>query len=826
MSSKAAAIASLGGSIAISSAFAGANESQRVALERKQHGIEMAEGGSFEAGDKRREQMEKYEYQMEGSKDLYQNLYNSMFEKDKEGKDVLKDLKQEDLDAIFVNLSDIEARNNLNERNRIDLISYSNIGNVEKERTDLTILTARAKVELRKKLEGDLKNGLKNYKDFDSYLAAQTEIAEDSLLGGEKGISAQDKAFRKYKAGRIAKKMAQTAVAGLIIGGTIQEAVAFFKDDVKGVAEGLFHTDAHATIQTPFEHIREWISGHPSHMGMGHGVTNLINGHNIISPEGTNIISNPDGTIDVMRGGNSVSHFLPKWNPDGTLDATSAAKLSADGILLNTTHQIIDGTKEVTSNAHDWIQNHPGETIRVHHDGFMDQNTPMYSNPEHPGHLLGSDGNELKTHWGGIGGKGINENGDAVLNVSRMTSVESFHGDVSVNVPEEMQKGNLMAIIYLDGSVHGQGIPVPVGTNGDIIFDHNNPIMQQVFKPDANGQMVSHAKVIEIVQKMGLDKNGVEHIRALGALPGEGLDKIKDFIPFHQDIPIQNIAPSLGVENQLFTPLVARRPLEPVAFGKKEQEGKKEDKNKKGENPITPIEEKEISAEEELEIAQKEEQKIFGEFKKFTEEHPNEKIPTEMEDRYRKAEENLKLAQEKVEIEKNKKKSQEVDLSAGSVVEIDDGGLKQLDKSEAEDGTGKKIKGSDKNQIEKTEEKSILSEEQKKAVMDFMNKGGKTKEVTKDAGKELSSKKIEIEKAYNKEDLSKIGTEFKSANGTFVVTDVSKGGGLFGLFNKAKIVGIYKDNKGKETLVSYNKKELEKELENGNIKITKVKEGK
>ncbi len=102
----------------------------------------------------------------------------------------------------------------------------------------------------------------------------------------------------------------------------------------------------------------------------------------------------------------------------------------------------------------------------------MDQDTPMVPDPTNAGHMVGANGNEILTQWGGLNGTGINGNGDAVLNISHMTSVDSFHGDISVNVPEEMHNGNLMAIIYLDsaGSAAGEGIPVPIGSDvvGDI----------------------------------------------------------------------------------------------------------------------------------------------------------------------------------------------------------------------------------------------------------------------------------------------------------------------------------------------------------------------
>ena len=56
--SKAAAYGTLGAAVAVSSIFAGMNESQRLAAERAQHGLDMAENGKIAAGSKRREQMQ------------------------------------------------------------------------------------------------------------------------------------------------------------------------------------------------------------------------------------------------------------------------------------------------------------------------------------------------------------------------------------------------------------------------------------------------------------------------------------------------------------------------------------------------------------------------------------------------------------------------------------------------------------------------------------------------------------------------------------------------------------------------------------------------
>ena len=824
MRSKAAAVLSLGGSVAVSALFAGANESYMVARERANNDVKFVEGGKTEEGDKRREQLDRYKYTMESSNVLAQNLRDLMYDKDKDGKDVLKDIKQEDVDKIIASLSEIDARKSLNASNKIDLISYSGIGAVEKESTDLTILTARAKAELTKKLEAGLKAGV-GEKEFESLLAQQTQVVRDSLLGGEKGITARDKAFSKYKAGRIAKKMAATAIGGLIIGGTIQEIMAVANPNVQGLAEGMFHHDVHATVQTPFESIRGFISGNPSHMGMGHAITAVFNGHNINIPEGTSLVNNADGTFDLLRGGNVVSsHFLPTFNASGELDAASISRLGQDGIMVSTTHQIIDSTKEVTGSAKDWMHNHPGETIKVRHDAFMDQNSPMVPDPAHPGHLIGADGNEPLTQWGGIHGTGINAKGDAVMNISHMTSDASYHGNISVNVPEEVAKGNVIAIIYPNGG--GEGIPVPVGTNGEVIFDHNNPIMQQIFRLDAKGHMVSHAKVIEFVQKMGVDAKGFEHVRSLSAVVGEGMDKIKDIIPSHEDVAINGLSPTMDVENPLFVTAVARRtvgkaiyengeeikPTEkgPIAIektgvtdmkaigegdGVKQMKAIGEGMGAKKEplaisqfsvgNEFGRLEAKEANKKAKVDLA-----RAANDMEVFKSAHPGEKIPVEMEEKYKEAEANLinsKATLDKAEEEHKKELDKQIEAAK---------------KTATSQATAPDVK--------------------RKPVVVKKTTPGATLEPVVTPGK-TPDNSSSIEKKFTVDDLSKGGTEIESETGKFTVTEKIKKPGFWS-FNAFEVKGIFKDKNGTESIVSYDLKEMERLFKKNILKITKVEE--
>ncbi|MEI8269883.1 MAG: hypothetical protein WCG45_00790 [bacterium] len=569
-SSRAAQIMTLGGAAIAAGGFAFVNESQRVANERRQHSRDITKGQVFEEGDKRREQMKKYEYSMEKSTDLENDLRDLLYTKNQEGKDEIKNIDETKLEEIIANLSEIEARRSLSNKKQIDLISYSNIANVEREKADLFILVNKSKAELKKKFGTGPLQGLQG-KTIDEYLEEVTASQEKVLLGGEKGIDAQDKDFRKYKYTRAGKKAAMTVVGGFLIGGAIQEGIGLASSHVQSAIEGLTGHHGNATIQTPLEYLRGVISGHPSHLGMENAHDQLIGNAHIKLPEGVNIIKNPDGTFNVMRGTDVLSNNITlNTNPAGGLDAASISKLGESGIMVNTHIDVIDSTKEVTENTKDWIANHPKETIPVARDGWYGNDTPNYIDPD-TGKTMGSDLNELKTMWGGLDGSGVNTNGDYVLNISHMSPDGSFQDGLSVDAQKAMENGNLMAIISLSGDTQGHCIPVPIGADGNIIFDHNNPLMQELFKPDANGHPVYHGKFLEIVEKMGTDANGVEHVRPLGTLVGEGLSGIKDNIDTHTIIETNELGVPLPTQPPYFVPILSRRPLETGKYTKQDK---------------------------------------------------------------------------------------------------------------------------------------------------------------------------------------------------------------------------------------------------------------
>jgi hypothetical protein len=543
----------LGGAVAVSAAFAGMNESQRVALERAQHNTEIAEGEmKFEPGSKRREQMEKFTYQMQKSSQLTENLKNLIFEKDE--KESFRNFNKDDLDAIFSAIAEIDARNSLNSKNKIDLISYENIGSVEKQRTEMTILVAKAKVELKKRLENDLKGSLAN-ETYESYLEKHTEAIERSLLGGEKGITAQDKAFKKYKTKRVANKVLQTATMGFVIGGTIQEVFALGNDNVQGVYEGLTGGNQEAMVQTPFESIREWANGSVDFINSANPVETVLGGNVFHLPAGTSIVDNLDGTFDIFRGDQLVSDNVVLNLVNGNLDAESLARLGEDGIVASTSSVTTEGVKEITYGAKDYIANNPDATSQYSRIGWYDNDTAIF------------DKNELKLWWGGEGNTGLDVDGNYRLDISQMASDESYHQNFSVDAQDAMKKGLLKMVFSLTGDTQNQLFELPIGADGSVNIDPNSEIGKLFFGVE-NGQTVFKGRFAEVVQSFG-EKDGVEQIKSLATLVGPGNNEINDIVKTVTKESIHHFDIPKGIQPPWFIPIMSRSPLEKL----KEKEG-------------------------------------------------------------------------------------------------------------------------------------------------------------------------------------------------------------------------------------------------------------
>lgn len=834
--SKAAAIGTLGASVALSGLFAGMNESQRLAAERAQHEVEMAEGNTFKEGDKRREQMDKFRYETIKSTDLSNKLIESMFEKDKDSNLSPKDIKSEDVEKVMNQIAQIEARNSLNSKKKIDLISYSSVGSVEKERTDLTILTAKAKVELRKRIEGDLKNGIpEGEQSFDEYLKKKIQVVEDSLLGGEKGISAHDKAFRKFKAKRVAMKVLTTVTIGAIVGATVQEGIAFFKDDVQGFVENLVNSDSTGSIQTPIQHLSEWISGNHTHMDMGNMQQLGIGENGLLKyPEGVSILNHSDGTIDILRGDDIVSKNIPlTFNPDGTLDADSIARLGEDGIVVNTDHTLIAGTEEVTVPTDEYINNHGGDH-EVNRIGWYDNDTPKPI----------FDQNELKLQWGGeAGSAGIDANGNYVFDVNNMTSGGSFTDGLSVDAQEQIKNGALSMIFSLTDGTQDHVFELPIGVDGKVIIDPNSEIGKLFFDTE-NGHAVFKGRFAEVVQSFG-EKEGVEQIKSLATLVGDGNNSIQDIVETVTEESSNIISIPKDMENVMYIPGYVRSPLEPVSYKKermlkrlgftliKKQEDKRDIK-------VEPRKDVNIIEEKEIYYITQEQYDAFKDDIKFI----NKKIQSsegvaeikesDLKSQYVKMRYNqLKHIQDGKPVTWNKEELQRMGDELEKILSLSV--IQKEEKAEA------KIEEQSKTELEKETKKEIRVEIKEKKIEDFIYLGSKIElnnrfnlitRVTNDEVEVISKNKEtgvfflesiklkEIKKALASNLINKTEKEFIDFENEIENYNKKEVGGVLGYSDYYyKIVSKEKTLLGKPEFLA-----IEKNVKTGEIEIVKLKE--
>ena len=561
LNSKLSHISTFGLTAVASGAFAAMNESQRLAEERRQHGREMAKGGKTEDGSPRREEMEKYSYKTESASDLIKNLRYSLSEiKDN------KNISESELATIISNINNIEARNNLGDRKKIDLISYSSPENVEKERTEMTILLAKSKVELRKQF-GD---------KFDTTLQQQNKTIEESLLGGESGITSKDKSFSNLKLKKSAGKFFKTLLVGVTIGAVVQEGVSLIDGAWGGQREGIFEGAYYQfkgegtpnNIQTPLEHVRGLIDGNPSHLSMTNAHEQIIGNSHFNLPETTNIITNPDGTYNIVNGDHIVAdHINITTDANGALDQESIDRLGESGIIATTENIIIENGSTEPISADEYVKEHLENTKHIKRDLWYDNDTPKPI----------FDKNELKLHWGGENGTGINADGKYVFNTSHMTSGGSFHDNLSVDAQEKIKAGGLKMLLSLSRDTQNQVFEVDIDANGNAIIDPNSEVGKIFFKIDAQGHAVFQGKFAEVAETFE-EKDGAEHVKVLATYVGKGVDEIK--VPGPLEIPINNLQIPLDEEPPYFIPLVPRTPLEPIAY--------KKDKYPETE-PITPF---------------------------------------------------------------------------------------------------------------------------------------------------------------------------------------------------------------------------------------------
>jgi hypothetical protein len=536
--------------------IAAARENRVLKEERALHMREMAEGKEFDPkapGNKRREKLEGTRYETKGANSMIDQL-GVLY--DDEGNLRIEGDRTR-FDEAMAMVAEIQARIQLSDREKLDLIDFSAPEKIETERFNLDVALAKAKVDLRHLIEGaddptltalgiqpaDIQRLKAEDGDVIPFVLDSRVEAAEGILSDE--ISDRNRVFNKFRRGHLAGTFVTGTVLGVTLGLGAQEFMALADSNTTGVLESVFAGDqqggaTHETfLASAFggggggEHAETILSGaHGSPVELSDG-TKLT-----LPPEfHTQII---DGKLNIMGGDGSALpalHDLP-LNPDGSLSPIATEALNSNGFHLASTHDVIShpvSTPETVS-AEQFHQAHQDLATHVTRDFWYDHGTPRVFERE-----------ELQLDLN------YDADGNIVFDVSRMhLSPEQLqHMQMAVSETSKLQHEPFM----LKFNDHGQA---PVDKD-----------LQGMFHKGPDGTPVFDGKYAEASEVAGTDANGVTHIRPLATVVGEGHSSFTDTVTHTETQPVTShvvdynapAGPETVVDVPPVIPVYARRGL-------------------------------------------------------------------------------------------------------------------------------------------------------------------------------------------------------------------------------------------------------------------------
>ncbi len=573
-----------GSGVAVGSILHGLDEGHKIERERSQDAIERVRGKRFEFETKDNPQEEKpeklekrnsyvqFNYETIPAQSIISILDNIPYQLDTSGKEIIPIRNQQELFTIIKNLSNLDARVELNDTYKIDLIAYSHYSQVEIENTKIAISRAR------------LRSALLRTPNLDQYLPNQTTL-EDNLLqtketiknvlyngsGDRVGIASKDESFKKYKQKEVLKKTTKAFVSGITLGAVLQEAQSWFSDRVQGVTETIFKgksVDPNTVGQTMFEKLRGVISGGKSFIPMGTPHFDIIDHTPIGLPQEVSSSINPNGTYNFYHSSGRVIAEGLRLNVDpttGTLDPNSVAELKKHGIetITKTITTASPASFPVTPEA--YIKNHPGLFKEIIRDVWYHNNTSIF------------DQNELKLTLGGINGTGIDSSGNYILSAKEMLPGGSFNGGLSVDAQNAIASGKLVALFSLSDGTQNFAMSAPIDRFGNIVINPTSELGKAFFSISPSGQLDILGRFIEIAEPSGI-VSGIEKMNILATAVGDGISIMSDEGLITEKTLTTTLSPELR-DNWLAVPISRRDNLEEGFYKELKKRGEPEPDN-------------------------------------------------------------------------------------------------------------------------------------------------------------------------------------------------------------------------------------------------------
>lgn len=485
--------------------WSGIRENKRMKDDRAQHMRESAQGEEFSVDSKRRTELEATRYDTLTANELTEHL--KLVGSD----EVLNDGGKDALQAALEALAAAETRIKISDRNKLDLITFTDAASIGDERLNLDITRAKLKVALNERLTQDRRQelGLDASKNVSEILSEQsTTYAE--VLEGE--INEKDKIFNKLKSRNVAKAAVTGVLTGITFGLISQEIVAAADPTRTGLLEQIWNAK-NTTV------------GGVEHQTILNGIISGDQVINRISPSGTyeladfsgeskisvssdhSLMDNHDGTFSLIDKSGNISANHIAVNADGTFSDESLRELHELGMTVSdesfTSENIISHTTEV--DAEEYVNKHLTETVHVTRDFHYDNDSSV------------SDKNEMRLHWGG--NNGVAADGGFEMSVARMTAEGSVNGENSIDWQQAAASGELKLAISATADTQSQVFMVDISPDGNISIPEGSPAAE--FFSNEDGKAVFHGAYAEVVHVAGVDENGIEHIRPLATAVGD-----------------------------------------------------------------------------------------------------------------------------------------------------------------------------------------------------------------------------------------------------------------------------------------------------------------
>ena len=493
----------------------------------------------------RREEMKGFELQRADVSDLLLGARQLL---DPSGRELRPDVSFAD---AADRLAEIEARIRVSDREKVDLLRYSNVAQAEVERRDLDL----ARMLLKRSLRA-------SNPDFEAEYATILSRRESELYCNESENQKQHRKFADWQQRQSIKRGLTTAAVGVGVG--------FVGHELWQLGTG-----GTTTTGSVIDTLRHYLGDAAPTAATGAANVETISSGLFTTPAGTDLVPQPDGSFALTStaDGRVIADGL---HVDGTghLDTGSLDTLRGIGANIVEADRVVSHTSTVTNTERiwDWLRTHAPSVTHIHRDEWMGNDTPMYFSDELQ-KWLGADHNELKLWWGENNQIGINADGDYVMDMSRMTPDGSWQGGMRVDAPAELVEGKIRLILSASEGSQNHAVEIVVDAQGQAVIPANTDIARTFFR-EVGGKAVFVGKFAEIAVSKGFDEQGVDHLTVLATHIGKGLKEgittteIGESIltPVTQiDLPLD--APPIVIPPVL--PITPRKPLERLAKGKR-----------------------------------------------------------------------------------------------------------------------------------------------------------------------------------------------------------------------------------------------------------------